>query len=389
MNTENQRSKSLLCTSSLPNHENESDLDIFEVSRIFQLQYGETLSIKRAGHEDYLCIVSGKITMTDHEGRVYQLDAKQSPANRAFLMPKNAHLLQIKAEKNSLFYHIDSEKLDYLVFWKELTRTLDEKASYLKRRMDKLRHFPALRRLPAESIYEAVHRMKIIRVEAGEIVVREGELGDAFYLIDSGRVEIWQTGFYDDKPTRVTELGEGDAFGEDALVTGGLRNATVRMIEKGQLLVLEQSDFIELISKPMVREVEADIAQSLIEKGYQILDVRCEEEHAVLHIPGAHLFPLHQLRQRIKELDPNVRYITYCRSGKRAAVAAFLLNQRKYEAVSLKGGLLNWPFELACWHLTSHKQPHPLPYFITHRLLKFFHFKDNGTNYKEFINMKS
>jgi hypothetical protein len=51
----------------------------------------------------------------------------------------------------------------------------------------------------------------------------------------------------------------------------------VRMIEEGQLLVLEQSDFIELISKPMVREVEANIVQSLVEKGYQILDVRCKK----------------------------------------------------------------------------------------------------------------
>jgi hypothetical protein len=106
-----------------------------------------------------------------------------------------------------------------------------------------------------------------------------------------------------------------------------------------------------------------------------------------LHIPGARLFPLHLLRQHINELDPNARYITYCRSGKRGAVAAFLLNQRKYEAVSLKGGLLNWPFELSCWHLMGSKQPHLLPSFITHRLLKFFHFKDNGTSYKEFTKM--
>ena len=377
MNTDNQRSKPLFCTSPMP--PNDLDLDIFEVSRIFQLQTGEQLSIKGTGHEDYLCIASGKVTIIDHEGRIYQLDAQQSPTDRAFFLPKHSQLIQITANKNTLLYHIDSEKLDYLVFWKELTQIVSEKGEYLKRRMDKLRHFPAFRRLPAESVFEAVHRMKMIKVKAGEVIVREGEKGDAFYLIDTGQAEVWHTGFYDEKAKKVTELSEGETFGEDALVAGGTRNATVRMIENGQLLVLDKSDFVELVSKPIIREVEADIAKSLIDNGYQILDVRCEEEYAVLHIPGSRLLPLHQLRQRINELDPNSRYITYCRSGKRGAVAAFLLNQRKYEAVSLKGGLLNWPFELVCWHLMSSKQMPLFSHSITNRFLKFFHLKENRT----------
>jgi rhodanese-related sulfurtransferase len=93
------------------------------------------------------------------------------------------------------------------------------------------------------------------------------------------------------------------------------------------------------------------VAKAMQDNGYQMLDVRYEEEYAVAHIPGAILFPLCQLRQRLKELDPHSRYVTYCRSGKRSAVAAFLLNQREFDVVSMRGGLLNWPFELDCWYL--------------------------------------
>lgn len=351
MTLDNQRLKPFLCSSFIP-PSNSLDLELFKVSRVFQLQSEEQLFIKSAGCEDYLCIVSGKITIIDPQGEVYQLDAQQSSSQKAYIMPNYVHLFQVKAEVDSVFYHVDSEKLDYLVFWEELKRTMDEKGGQLRKRMDKLRHFLVLQRLPTESVFEAIRRMKVIDVKTGDEIVREGEQGDAFYVIDSGRAEVWQTGFYDDKPKKVTVLGEGEVFGEDAIVTGGTRNATIKMIEDGQLLVLNQSDFLELVSNPMIREVEAGVAKAMIENGYKVLDVRCEEEHAVSHIPDAISFPLHQLRQRIGELEPNLRYVTYCRSGKRSAVAAFLLNQRKIEAVSLKGGLLNWPFDLRCWHLS-------------------------------------
>ncbi|RKZ83146.1 MAG: cyclic nucleotide-binding protein [Candidatus Parabeggiatoa sp. nov. 1] len=369
MSIDNRLAKPFFCLSSTSS--NNPNPDIFEVSRTFQLQKGEKLSLKRTGGEDYLYIASGKVTITDHFGGGYVLDARQPPAARTFIMPKNFHLLKVTAEANSIFYHVDSEKLDYLVFWKELTRTMAEKGGHLTQWMDKLRNLSALRRLPAESVCEAIRRMKLIEVNAGEEIVREDEPGDAFYLIESGQAEVWQTGFYDDEPKKIAELGEGEMFGEDALVTGGTRNATVKMIEKGQLLVLNQSDFLELVSKPMIREVEAGVAKAMMAYGYQMLDVRCEEEYAVLHIPGAILLPLHQLRQRLSELDHNLRYVTYCRSGKRAAVAAFLLNQRQFEVVSMKGGLLNWPFELKCWHLPDSTEPHTHCYPANRRLLKF------------------
>jgi CRP-like cAMP-binding protein len=370
MSNDHQRLKQFLYSSLTSS--SDLNLEIFEVSRVFQLQSGETLSIRNVGCEDYLCIVNGAITIIDYKGDMHKLDVHQSLAHRVFFMPKNSHLMLVTAETDSIFYHVDSEKLDDLVFWKELIRTIEVAGGQLLiRQMDKLRHLSALRCLPAESIYEAVNRMKIIDVKAGEKIIRQGETGDAFYVIDSGRAEVWQTGFYDDEPKKITELGEGECFGEDAIMTGDTRSATINIIEDSQLLVLNQSDFLELISKPMIREIEASIAKTMMENGSQMLDVRCEEEHAVSHIPGALSIPLHQLRQRLNELNHNLRYVTYCHTGKRGAVAALILNQREFDAVSLKGGLLNWPFELKCWHLTGTKESTSHLHLRISRSLKF------------------
>jgi rhodanese-related sulfurtransferase len=52
------------------------------------------------------------------------------------------------------------------------------------------------------------------------------------------------------------------------------------------------------------------------------------------------------LRRRYQELDPSIAYVAYCKGGKRSAVACLLLKQRSFEAVSLAGGIMDWPHEI-------------------------------------------
>ena len=95
---------------------------------------------------------------------------------------------------------------------------------------------PARTRHLAESLQ---HR----RVAAGEIIIRQGEPGDACYLIRSGTVEVLaREGDADEH--RLTTLGPGMLFGEAALLTDAPRNATVRALEPGELLVLQRADLL-------------------------------------------------------------------------------------------------------------------------------------------------
>ena len=80
-------------------------------------------------------------------------------------------------------------------------------------------------------------------------------------------------------------------------------------------------------------------------EGYELLDVRYEEEWQDYSIPGATLIPLQSLRQRYMELEPAKKYVTYCKGGARSAVATLLLSQQGYDVVSLTGGIRDWPYE--------------------------------------------
>ena len=83
------------------------------------------------------------------------------------------------------------------------------------------------------------------------------------------------------------------------------------MTEDGLLLVLDKEAFNQLIKRPLVNSVDAQVAKSMIESGYLLIDVRRVEEFSEEHIPGAHLIPLIELRNRINELDRGRNYIVY------------------------------------------------------------------------------
>ena len=76
------------------------------------------------------------------------------------------------------------------------------------------------------------------------------------------------------------------------------------------------------------------------------IDCRYDMEYEESRIPGARLVPLDVIRSQIHTLDPDAVYIVYCRSGRRSKAAAFLLRERNVNAVSLIGGIKDWPFEV-------------------------------------------
>ena len=102
----------------------------------------------------------------------------------------------------------------------------------------------ALSRLPTASIDELFRRLERIKTAAGEVILQQGDVGDYYYIIENGRCLVTRkVGGVD---MSLAELKAGDAFGEEALIVEGTRNATVIMKSDGVLLRLNKEDFIEL-----------------------------------------------------------------------------------------------------------------------------------------------
>jgi putative ABC transport system ATP-binding protein len=89
---------------------------------------------------------------------------------------------------------------------------------------------------------------------AGEIIIRQGDPGEKFYLIRRGNVEVETR--RDGKTNVVAVLGEGDFFGEMALLNDAPRNATVRTREDTVLYSLEKEDFLQVIAASATFEEE-------------------------------------------------------------------------------------------------------------------------------------
>lgn len=80
----------------------------------------------------------------------------------------------------------------------------------------------------------------------GEIIIRQGEVGDHFYVIRRGRVEVIQRDAQELEQV-VNELVTGDYFGEAALLTREPRNATIRALTPVEALTLNRRDFDRLV----------------------------------------------------------------------------------------------------------------------------------------------
>jgi len=187
--------------------------------------------------------------------------------------------------------------------------------------------------------------MKRRVVAAGEDVVRYAGTGDYFYVIEQGEAEVWRPDPRTGNLVKVATLSAGASFGEEALLRGGLRNATVRMSKPGTLLALAVSDFDQLVASHFVSEISPDAAQSMLSRRQaELIDIRYGDEHDVWRITGSRSLPLDQLRAEATQLDQSRSYIVYCRTGRRSRAAAFLMRQLGLTATVLRGGIAEWPY---------------------------------------------
>jgi uncharacterized membrane protein len=88
--------------------------------------------------------------------------------------------------------------------------------------------------------------MDVIKFKAGQVIIREGELGDLFYVITEGHAEIL---IRDANGSDVIlhEAGPGDFFGELSMLTSEPRSARVRAVDHLTTLVLERDEFFDFL----------------------------------------------------------------------------------------------------------------------------------------------
>jgi MFS family permease len=97
------------------------------------------------------------------------------------------------------------------------------------------------------SIEVAMRAATVVPMTAGEVIIRQGDHADRFYVIVDGRVEVTQTPAAGGPARVLRQEGEGEFFGEIGLLSNVPRTATVTAVTDGKLVALERDPFLELV----------------------------------------------------------------------------------------------------------------------------------------------
>jgi rhodanese-related sulfurtransferase len=295
---------------------------------------------------DVVVLLEGGLTMTHQEGgaemAAFSVDEATGEPAILYTIPAGARLTLTQP---SVYVIVDGERLDALLSGKQEVTSVAELESGARERVTSLMNAQLFRQMPFEQLVRCAEAMQEREVKEGEDVVKQGEPGDYFYVIKAGSADVLRAD--GGQAIKVATLGAGASFGEEALLKAEPRNATVRMATAGRVLRLGKEDFDTLLKSQFLHEITPDAARHDVAfKGAVFIDCRFEEEWELWRLKNARLVPLDQIRERSRGLDPKREYIVYCRTGRRSRAAAFLMRQAGLNAVALKGGISNWPFEL-------------------------------------------
>lgn len=126
---------------------------------------------------------------------------------------------------------------------------------------DLLKQTALFAELSADDVSKLSPSTRLETYHPAHVILREGRVGTAFYLLVSGQVEVVK-GISGPAPTVLAKLGPGDFFGEIAALIHVTRSASVRAVTETQCLVIHRLDLDSYIERyPVIAaKVETAIA---------------------------------------------------------------------------------------------------------------------------------
>ena len=297
---------------------------------------GQTIFARGSYDATHIYLLHGNVRLVDENNVTTIVKGRSTLLPIAHHQPR---LVTATAESDCSVLRLDSERLDKLLAWSQVAdylqlnisrqRDLDEDIDWMMTVLKSNLFF----KVPPINVEEIFSRLTPQVVYAGDVVIRQGELGDQCYFLKEGEAEVWRHN--EAGRQLLAKVGVGRCFGEDALVNDAPRNASVVMLTDGVLMRLDKQDFYRLLKEPQVPSISLESYSDKLAAGAVAVDVRNEEEYAELHLDSAVNIPLNLLGIKSRMLDKNRAYIFYCDTGRRSRAAAHLLTQQGYQALAL------------------------------------------------------
>lgn len=312
--------------------------DILKKARLITLPAARML-FKR-GDSSKLCyyLVAGSVDLSDMEFNITRVCYFDQQAQHP-LDPTTPHKHSAITKEEVSVLAIDRDHLDLVLTWEQagnyMVTDLSEEDAIERDWMHCLLESRLFTQIPPANIQQLFINFKPVGAEAGSVIVREGEDGDRFYVVEHGSARVTRNTFKGEEELAILEPGE--FFGEEALIGETVRNATVTMLTDGSLMWLGKDQFTRLLRDPVIKTIKLAEVEALKQKRQvRIIDVRLKGEFNHAHVEGAECFPLKELRNKLAEMPKDYTYLVTCDGGRRSELGAYLFREAGCDAYVLK-----------------------------------------------------
>lgn len=323
------------------NHEHFSDL--LKKIKVEAIKSGHYIFKKDDADKVHVYVVKGEVELVEDKQvlKIIKAGSKEGllPLAQSFPRPVAA-----RAKGVAEIIKVNSDMLDIMLTWDQtgsysVESVESEDEDDATDWMTRILRTRAFHRIPPANIQAMFMRMESVSFKAGEVVITQGEAGDYFYTIQSGKCLVTRSTPTNPKGVKLATLNVGDSFGEEALISDSTRNASITMLSDGNLMRLNKEDFNSLLNEPLLSWVDYDEVKKLVSEGAVLLDVRLPAEFKQKNIKGSINIPLIFLRMKADSLDTNKKHVIYCDTGRRSSAASFLLNEKDIESFVLTDGI--------------------------------------------------
>jgi CRP-like cAMP-binding protein len=160
---------------------------------------------------------------------------------------------------------------DHKAFWKELGGVVawESQVRAALQERERLRAVPLLSDATPRQLDLLAVKLAVQPFQRGDPLMRQGDRGDAFYIVREGQVDVLAR--ENGRSRRLSVLGPGEYFGEIALLRNQPRMATVRGKTEGSVWRLERQDFRDLLGRYLDLDAQLiGIADARVPRGHSV-----------------------------------------------------------------------------------------------------------------------
>jgi CheY-like chemotaxis protein/HD-like signal output (HDOD) protein len=139
---------------------------------------------------------------------------------------------------------------------------LEQKTTQATAVLDQLAENAVLRSLPPHEVHALIPHLREYEIDDGVTLFKQGDEGDAMYLIDQGRLGVYMLMEDHPEPKKIVEIGDGDIVGEMALIKDAPRSATIIAETPTRMMRMEKDAFKRVIlQSPQMKQAVQALAE--------------------------------------------------------------------------------------------------------------------------------